>query len=266
MERSILLPMLSIDETWSGGEAAPFDWTAIAGPGGAILFAVVLLFFLQRALFQRSRYRAVTVLAESDRRAVAAEIATAETKTSGEIGVVVLERSDRHPGADWLACVVFLSIGTALLFAFIPWDQPVWLLATQVGLGVLGLFASRSMPGFKRLFISEDRATEMAGEQALQEFYAAGLHRTEGATGVLLFVSLLERRVIVLGDEGIDAKLDDAHWRETDQAILDGVRRGALGAGLIEGVRRCAVVLEEHFPAEGENPDEVPDHVIVRRE
>jgi putative membrane protein len=256
---------LAATQSWSGGEA-PVDWVEFLGPAGAILFGAILLWLLVRAFLQRNRYRAVDLLGEGERQTIAAEIAGAERETSGEIAVVVLERSDRHPAADWLACVLFLSVGSALLAAWIPWDRPLFLFALQLLLGAAGFLASRSMPGFKRFFIREERATEMAAEQALQEFYAAGLHRTKDATGVLLFVSLLERRVIVLGDEGIDAKLDEAHWQETDQAILDAVRRGALGIGLVEGVRRCAAVLAEHFPAEGENPDEVPDHVIVRRE
>lgn len=262
----LTLGLLLDGDDWSASQPAPFDWTAIVGPGGALLFGALLAFFLLRAFLQRERYRAVSALGESERRAVSTEIAKAEARTSGELAVVVLERSDRHPGADWLSCVVFLAVGTAFLSAFVTWDHPVLLFAVQLALGTLGYLVARAVPAFKRLFVSEARATEMAAEQALQEFYGAGLHRTAGATGVLIFVTLLERRVIVLGDEGIDAKLDESHWRETSRTILDAVRRGALGEGLVEGVRRCAAVLEEHFPAEGENPDEVPDQVIVRRE
>jgi len=260
-------PFLSLaDDGWSAAESMPFEWTTLLGVGGSILFGLLLAAFLVRAFLQRDRYRAVAVLGDGDRSAVSAEIAKAEVRTSGELAVVVLDRSDRHPGADWLSCVVFVAIGTALLSASVTWDHPALLFAVQLALGALGYLAARAVPAFKRLFVSEARATEMAAEQALQEFYGAGLHRTVGATGVLIFVSLLERRVIVLGDEGIDARLDETHWRETSRVILDGVRRGALGEGLVEGVRRCGAVLEEHFPAEGENPDEVPDQVIVRSE
>ena len=106
----------------------------------------------------------------------------------------------------------------------------------------------------------------MAREQALQEFYAHGLHRTQEATGVLLFVSLLEHRVIVLGDTGIDAKLEAADWEATDTAILEGIRSGSLKDGLVEGIRRSADVLSEHFPRKDGDRDEVPNHVIVRAE
>ena len=161
---------------------------------------------------------------------------------------------------------LMLLLGSALLAAWLPWDRPTLFFVCQLGLGCVGFLAARWVPGFKRSFVSEARADEMAREQALQEFYAHGLHRTEAATGVLLFVSLLERRIIVLGDEGIDAKLDASHWEATDKAVLEGIGSGSLKDGLAAGIRRTADVLAEHFPGEHGDRDEVPNHVIVRAE
>ena len=117
---------------------------------------------------------------------------------------------------------------------------------------------------YKRQF--EDRATAVAGEQAFQEFYAQGLHRTRLGTGVLLFVSLFERRVIVLADEGIDAKVDAAFWEGVDAAVLDGIRRGSLRDGLVDGIRRVGEILETDFPPPDDDVNEIPDRVIVRKE
>ena len=254
------------NQDWSGAESLPIDWALYLGAGGALLFSLLFAALFLRGLLQRGRYRAVSVLGTSEREEIATEIATGEERTSGEVVVVVLERSDRHPASEWVAGAASMLLGSALLAAWLPWNHPLWFFAVQIALGVAGFLAARATPGFKRMFINEERASEMAEEQALQEFYGHGLHRTVGATGVLLFVSLLERRVVVLGDAGIDAVLDASDWEATDEAILAGIRAGSLMNGLVEGVRRCLAVLEEHFPAEGENPNEVPDHVIVRIE
>ena len=82
----------------------------------------------------------------------------------------------------------------------------------------------------------------------------------------MILVSLLERRVVVLGDEGIDAKVGAEHWKDVDQAILDGIRRGSLRDGLIEGIRRSGAVLAEHFPWRAGDRNELPDRLIVRKE
>ena len=112
----------------------------------------------------------------------------------------------------------------------------------------------------------EDRATAVAEEQAFQEFYANGLHRTENETGVLLFVSLFERRVVVLADEGIDGKVEPGFWEGIDVAVLDEVRDGSLRNGLVEAVRRVGDRLSESFPWVEGDRNEIPDRVIVRRE
>jgi putative membrane protein len=161
---------------------------------------------------------------------------------------------------------VTLLVGSACFVTFLPWEHPFLLLCCQLGLGGMGFLAARLLPDFKRTFVSDRRAQETAEEQAAQEFFGLGLYRTEGRSGILLFVSLFERRVIVLADVGIHEKVGETPWVETDRAILEGVRRGALADGLVEGIGRCADVLAEHFPWQEGDRNEIPDRVVVRRE
>jgi putative membrane protein len=104
----------------------------------------------------------------------------------------------------------------------------------------------------------------MAREQAVQEFAALALQRTRARTGVLIFVSLFERRVVVLGDDAIHARVGDAEWLAVDGLVIERVRDGALADGLVAGVERVGAVLAEHFPVSGDAQNELPDHLIVR--
>ena len=151
------------------------------------IFAGLLCFFVLRALVRQRRYSAVGVLNEEDLRVVREAIAGAEKKTVGEILPVVVERSDPHPGANWLAALCCVLIGSALTAAWLPWGSPALVLLLQLGMGAVGYGLAALLPGFKRLFISGNRATSVAEEQTFQEFYANGLHKTEAATGVLIF-------------------------------------------------------------------------------
>ncbi len=153
-----------------------------------------------------------------------------------------------------------------MLAGWLPWERPALLLLSQFGMAGIGFGLARLLPDFKRIFIFEDRATSVAEEQAFQEFYANGLHKTEAATGVLLFVSVLEHRVIILADEGIDSKVDAEFWAGTDDAILDGIRKGSLRDGLVSGIRRAGEKLSEFFPWQEGDRNEIPDRVVVRRE
>ena len=261
--------MLSLATTMQDWEAAGHSvstaWLEFAGRFGAMTLATILGVLVVRAFLRRHRYRATDVMSQADLDAVHAALVAAEKRTVGEIVPVVLERSDRHPAAAWLAAVAFVLLGSALLASRLPWDEPALLLLSQIVLGAIGYGLARALPDFQRLFIRESRATEMAEEQAFQEFYRQGLHRTAAATGVLLFVSLLEHRVIVLADEGIDARVTPEDWSRTDAAILAGVAAGSLRDGLVQGIEAAGDLLAEHFPWEEGDRNEVPDRVVVRR-
>ena len=258
---------------WQGGgawEAAGHRigtaWIELVGRFGATALLLFFAALLVRAFLRRHRYRAEDVLGPDDLARLHTDLIAAEERTTGEIVPVIVERSDRHPAASWLAAVSFVLVGCALLATRLPWDRPALLILAQAALGAAGFLATRALPDFQRLFVREARATEMAEEQAFQEFHRYGLHRTRGKTGVLLFVSLLERRVVVLADEGIAARVAAEAWSRADAAILGGVARGSLADGLAEGIGVVAEVLAEHFPREEGDRNELPDRIVVRRE
>ncbi len=252
--------------TWSavGEQAAHDPWLIVEIVGGAI-FGLALAFLVIRALFRQGRYRVAETFGEDDRLAVRTAVANAEKKTVGEILPVVVEQADAHPGADWLSALTFVLVGSLLLGGWLPWNHPALLLASQFAMGLLGFALARLLPDFKRLFIFPQRAREVADEQAFQEFYLHGLHRTEAATGVLIFVSLLERRVVVLADEGIHAQVAPDFWDDVDHLILDGIRKGSLREGLTAGIERAGEQLAKSFPWKEGDRNEIPNRVIVRK-
>ena len=243
-------------------------WYELLGLAGPWVLTAILVAMLIKALVRAPRYRTSDVLGDAEREPVHAALAEVERATSGEIVPVVVERSDPHPAAPWRAALVILAVGTGLLTPHLPWNNPGLFLLCQLGLGGLGFAVACALPDFRRAFIAEDRATATAQEQALQEFFSNGLFKTEQRTGVLLFVSLLEHRVVVLADSGVDDVVGAEAWQSTDRAILEGIRAGSLRDGLIAGIRVAGGVLAEHFPSgDGAAPrNELPNRLIVGRE
>lgn len=261
-----LTVLASVDDWQAHGHAAESDWLHTLGVVASFGLLALYLALVVKALLRQGRYRAVDVLGVADLDALHAGLREVEARTSGEIVPVVLERSDRHPAAPWLAGLWSGLLGSVVLAGVLPWDRPGLLLLCQVGLGLVGWLTARLLPDFQRQLITEARADEMAAEQALQEFHALGLRETRDRTGVLLFVSLLERRVIVLGDEGIDAVVGPERWQAVDDAILAGIRAGDLARGLADGIAAVGEVLVEHFPVKADGENEIPDRVVVRVE
>ncbi len=258
-----LAPVLAQSWQAAGHGAATPIWVHVMH-GVALLATLVFLFLVYRAVRLGGRYRAVDVLVDADLAKVHDAIRGAEIHTVGEIVPVVLERSDAHPQGAAIAALLSTLVFSGAFAADLPWDHPPLVLAIQFAFGALGYAVASFLPHFRRLLVTEDRATEMAEEQAYQEFHRLGLQGTEARTGVLIFVSLFERRVVVLGDEGIHAKMGDRFWEGVDGAILDGIAKGSLRDGLIAGIELCGDVLAEHFPWTDGDRNELPDRVVVR--
>jgi putative membrane protein len=262
--------LLAFLQQWEAAGHEPSAPASFLLTFGGWLLLVPLAGMLLFALSRHARYRALAVLGEQERERVQAAMREAEQRTVGEIVAVVLERSDAHPAANWLSALLFALVGTALLSLHLPaevtLDRPLYLTLGQLACGLVGYLCARGLPGFQRLFVREGRATEVSEEQAFQEFYGHGLQKTEAATGVLIFVSLLERRVVVLADEGIAAKVEPELWAGVDRAVLQGVARGRLADGLVEGVSLAGEVLAREFPWSEGDRNELPDRLIVRRQ
>lgn len=263
MSAAFVMLQVGESETWTPG--AP-PWLYVVGEVGPWVLLALALLVLGRALLRRGRYRALEVLSQEDQAAVHAALVDVERRTVGEVVPVVLERSDSYPGARWGAALATMLIASALLERWLPWGAPHWLLLSQIALGAVGFALASLLPDVARRFVSEERADEMAAEEAFQEFFRLGLHETRERTGVLLFVSLFEHRVVVLGDRGIDSKVGTEHWVRTREAILAGIARGSLRDGLVDGIRASGDVLAEHFPWVEGDRNEVPDRLVVRRE
>jgi putative membrane protein len=259
-----LVPFAALQEWRTGGHADPLHRLSLLAELGCAVFAVLLVLGVLRALYVRRRLRAVGALSQAARAALRERIAALERGTSGELAVVVVERSDDHPQAAALAALATWFAGSALLAPLMPWYEPALLIGCQVALLGAGYGLARALPGFLQLFIGDRRATHMAEEQALQEFARLGLQATQARNGALLYVSLLEREVVVLGDQAIDARIGADGWAATHAAIRAGIRQDSLRAGLEAGIAAIEQALRAHFPAPPEPRRELPDHVIVR--
>lgn len=254
-------------------DAGAADWTEQHAPGapwwtwlvGLGLIGVLFLLAAQ-GIARRRDFQGRHVLQAADLAAIQRAVAAAEKRTVGEIVPVILDRSDRYPAADLWCGVSFALAAELAAWCLTPGLSEGPTLALTLGAGALGWLLARTLPELRRRFVAPWRMREMAEEQAFQEFYRQGLHRTQAATGVLLFVSLLERRVIVMADEGIDKLVTEGTWKQVHALVLDAARDGRLGAGLVAAVERIGELLVEKFPWTEGDRNEVPDRVVVRRD
>lgn len=100
-------------------------------------------------------------------------------------------------------------------------------------------------------------------QRAVELFSQLRVWDTEHNSGVLIYVQLADRRVEVLADRGINDKVDPATWRHICADMEKAFAEGRFREGAVNGVRAVGLVLQEHFPARHENPNELPDAPVV---
>ena len=100
-------------------------------------------------------------------------------------------------------------------------------------------------------------------ERALAAFYQKGLYRTKDQTGILIFISLLERKVWILGDRGINEKIEPGHWQSLAGELARGIRVGRGGEALCRVIAGCGSELARHFPRRRDDRNELTDDIIT---
>jgi putative membrane protein len=219
-------------------------------------------------------------LTDADHDKVSAAIAAAEAHSNGEIVAVATPLSDSyHDVALHWALVPLFGV---LAWAAIWPNALAWWLdfltggwGTEPTLGglftLLLIFAAlkftvallilKWMP--LRLALTPGATKHRrVRRRAVMVFRTAAERRTAGRTGVLIYLSIGERRAEIVADEAILKVTDDHTWGEAMASLLDHVRDGRPGDGIVAAIERVGAVLAEHFPRSEADTNEIPDKLI----
>lgn len=93
--------------------------------------------------------------------------------------------------------------------------------------------------------------------RAAELFKRYQVDQTREASGILIYVQLLDRQVEILADTGIAARVAPAEWAAICHDIEAAFAAGAWQKGLLDAVDRMTALLSMHFPATTDNPDEL---------
>ncbi|MBI1736876.1 MAG: TPM domain-containing protein [Candidatus Rokubacteria bacterium] len=100
-------------------------------------------------------------------------------------------------------------------------------------------------------------------DRAREVFRTLGMHDTRDRNGVLVYVALADRKLAVIGDEGIHARLGDAYWAQVRDLMVERFGSGASREALVGAVAMLGAALAEHFPRRPDDVDELPNRVSV---
>ncbi|TAN49475.1 MAG: hypothetical protein EPN21_11685 [Methylococcaceae bacterium] len=99
-------------------------------------------------------------------------------------------------------------------------------------------------------------------QRAVAHFAHQHIWDTEDNSGILLYIQLVDRRVEIVADRGISAKVAQAQWDAICRAMENAFRRQAYRQGVLEAIELATALLARHFPATADNPDELPNRPL----
>ncbi|MEO8504780.1 MAG: hypothetical protein ABI609_12850 [Acidobacteriota bacterium] len=208
------------------------------------------------------------ILPASDRQAIEGAVRRTEAATGCELVVAVVPACDSYHHVSWKGAL-FGALTGALLGGLASRGLEIWgnvwawlLLPAPTG-AVLG-WALTGWPALRRALATPRVMDRRVSGRAAESFLTAQIARTSSRQGLLIFVALFERRVVVLADHGVAAQVEDSAWAVVTSAVEDGMRRGRAGEALTEAVSRCERLLVKHgFHGTPGAANELPDSLRV---
>ncbi len=193
-------------------------------------------------------------------------VSRAEQKTSGEIVPYFVEQSDTYESVRLRAAMImgaFALLTSAVLslsWNFIWHITGVHIVLFTLSCCLLGYLIAYFSKGLQRYLISPELLSKRVRQRALEAFLSEEVFHTKDRTGILIFISYFEHRVEVLGDTGINSKVDTIAWKGIVGHIVEGIKNDTMALGIIKGIDDCGELLKNaRVDKPMGNPNELDD-------
>ncbi len=220
------------------------------------------------------------MLTQQDRTRIVEAVAAAEAQSAGEIVTIVTPQSDtyRDVALAWSIVIAFLALAALELapnfyLGLIERVLGLWahewtsrqvlgIALTVAALKFLGMLLIMAWQPLRLTLTPAPIKSARVHARALTCFRIGAEGRTTGRTGILIYLSLAERRAEIIADEAIASKVTPEVWGDAMHALLAPIRKGQVGEGMVAAIGKVGTVLAEHLPRADDDENELPDRVI----
>lgn len=190
-------------------------------------------------------------------------IGAMELQTNGELLVVLLGRSHSYWPQRALAVASLLLVSSLLLVTLEPSISLLDVVLLQGWLAVASYWLLGRAWLLSRLLGANQRQKAVA-QRARQLFVNHGVGHTKDKTGILLLVSMLERRVYILADSGIDRYIGSQGWQQYVDQVVEGIAQQRLADALCATIGAIGQLLARYVPKTEEDRNELPNQVVLQ--
>lgn len=221
--------------------------------------------------------RASKCFNDEQRQQINAAVVAAEARTSAEIVPVVASASGRYDRAEDVMGLWLAMAAVAIVYAVMPLEATevgswggasegwklVVMLAVGVGAFILGAVIASYAWSARRLFTPGKQMREETEAKAQQAFFSSTVWRTASATGVLVYVSLYERRAMILVDQAVHDKLGQETIDAVCTQLTATLAKTDVTTALCDAITTLGEKLEPVLPHQDDDVNELPDGLVV---
>jgi putative membrane protein len=208
------------------------------------------------------------VLSGADRSLLDRRIAETEKQTRAQIVLASVLRSDSYAEIPWKAFAIGASLASLILifldlfmFGWVTNSLILSSLAAILATGALFALLSVFLPGFGRLFLSNQRKETECMQYAESLFLSNELFATQDRRGILILVSQFERQVVILPDTGVRDLLNTEVLEVVISVMTSHLRRNELRQAMVSGLEGIHSALGFDMP-EWEDRNELSNEII----
>jgi putative membrane protein len=206
-------------------------------------------------------------ISSDDLKRIEDAVKKAESKTSAEIVPMIVGRSSAVGHVPLLLFTGQLLVLLMLLPFVSAWLSMVpswWMEIGVFALAGVLTWIQKDWPFWQRRLVAIHDQIASVERRAQLEFYLSNIKTTEHKTGVLVFVSLLERRAVILADQAVAEHFPNETWQEAVSGLIARVKSHNLAEGFSYAIESVGARLADKFPRTVTDVNELPDAPVIK--
>jgi len=210
------------------------------------------------------------IFSEKEKERIKRAVQELESESSGEVVPYFMTSSDSYDEAKWSSSLILTVLGVLFVgglsyFWLLPSGISTLMLCTYLFVSaIFGFMAPMLFPALGTLLISDTVQEQRVRQRAVEAFLSEEVFKTIDRTGILIFISANEHKVVVLADSGINAKVQPSDWDHIVKLIVNGIKTERLTEGIVNGINECKKLLLKHgFVVRADDTNELSDDIRI---
>lgn len=97
--------------------------------------------------------------------------------------------------------------------------------------------------------------------EAIRIFKLLGMQKTKQRNGCLILIGLKNKKIVVIGDKGINDAVSDNFWGDVVDAMIEDFKKTNYVPGLVKGILMIGEKLKQYFPYAADDINELSDEI-----